>query len=94
MKLPIYPSTQTDPLLQTQMEVAPSVDESAVAFVDSATRDEVARRRSDSEFVRRGRAAIARSVAAGDGIPAEVVIAKLELKVARARAMRAGISGD
>lgn len=38
-----------------------------------------------SEFVRRGLASIARSEAAGDWIPAEDVIAKLEAKLAAAR---------
>lgn len=37
------------------------------------------------EFIRRGMAAINRTVAAGDGVPAEVVIAKLEKKLEAAR---------
>lgn len=41
--------------------------------------------RDQSEFVRRGLAAITRSEADGDWIPAETVIAKLEAKVAAAR---------
>lgn len=84
MKPPVHLS-QIDPLLYAEMEDFLAVDESPVSFVESAIRNEVARRRIDSKFIRRGRAAIARSVAAGDGIPAEVVIAKLESKVARAR---------
>ncbi|MDD2880350.1 MAG: hypothetical protein PHQ58_07920 [Rhodoferax sp.] len=55
------------------------------ALVENAVRIEVSRRREQSEFVRRGLAAIARSEAAGDWIPAETVIAKLEAKVAVAR---------
>ena len=42
----------------------------------------------DTLFVERGRAAIARSIADGDGIPADVVIAKLEAKVQAARNRR------
>jgi len=38
-----------------------------------------------TEFVRRGLAAIARSEAAGDWVPAEAVIDKLEAQVAAAR---------
>ncbi|MDC8773546.1 XRE family transcriptional regulator [Roseateles albus] len=41
-----------------------------------------------SEFVHRGLSAIARSEAAGDGIPAEQVIAKLEAKLAAAHERR------
>lgn len=44
-------------------------------------RIEYARRERQAEFVRRGQAAIARSEAAGDGIPAEVVFAKLRAKL-------------
>ncbi len=40
---------------------------------------------SEAEFVRRGRAAIQRTIAKDDGIPAAVVIAKLEAKVNAAR---------
>lgn len=47
--------------------------------------DAVSRRRDQYEFVRRGLVAIARSEPAGDWIPAETVIAKLEAKVAAAR---------
>jgi hypothetical protein len=41
-------------------------------------------------FARRGLAAIARSEAAGDWIPAETVIAKLEAKVEAVRAKKMG----
>lgn len=59
--------------------------EAIAALVEHAVRTEVARRRGQSEFVRRGLASIARSEADGDWIPAEQVIAKLEAKVAAAR---------
>jgi uncharacterized protein (DUF433 family) len=41
-----------------------------------------------SEFIRRGSAAIERTVAADDGLPVEEVIAKLEAKIAVARKNR------
>lgn len=41
-----------------------------------------------SEFVQRGIAAIEKTKRAGGGIPAEVVIAKLEAKLAAARVHR------
>ncbi len=43
----------------------------------------------ESAFVRRGMAAIKSTIANGDGIPAEAVIAKLESKMAAARQRRA-----
>lgn len=46
------------------------------------------RRRRQAEFVRRGRKAIKRSIAAGDWIPAEEVIEKLRAKVEAARKRR------
>lgn len=49
---------------------------------------ERARQRRQAEFVRRGRAAIERSEAAGGRIPAEVVVAELGAKVDEARKRR------
>ncbi len=54
-------------------------------LVKEGARAEVAHSIDPSEFIRRGQAAIARSEADGDGIPAEQVIAKLEAKLAAAR---------
>lgn len=54
------------------------------ALVEGAVRPDVNRRRDQSKFARRGVAAIARSEAAGDSIPAETVIAKPNAKVAAA----------
>ena len=41
---------------------------------------------SETQFIARGRAAIAKSVLNGDGVPAEHVIAKLEARLVKARA--------
>ena len=68
-----------------EIEQSLETGETMAALVEHAVRTEVSRRRDQSEFVRRGLAAIARSEAAGDWIPAETVIAKLEAKVAAAR---------
>lgn len=46
------------------------------------------RRRRQAEFVRRGREAIKRSLAAGGGVPADAVIARLRAKVDAARKRR------
>lgn len=58
------------------------------ALVETAVRNEVNRRRVQSEFVRRGLAAVARTVAAEDSIPAEVVIGKLQSKLAAAKSTK------
>jgi hypothetical protein len=62
--------------------------ETIASFLETAVRNELAHRGERSTFVRRGLASIARSEAAGDWLPAEELIAKLEAKVAAARKRR------
>jgi hypothetical protein len=45
-------------------------------------------RRAHAEFIRRGLVAIRRTLEAGDGIPAEIVISKLRSKVSEAHRKR------
>jgi hypothetical protein len=59
--------------------------ESLSEFVENAVRSTVQMRKNQAEFVRRGITAIEATKHAGDGIPAEIVIAKLEAKLAAAR---------
>lgn len=59
--------------------------ESLSEFVENAVRATVAKRKNQAEFVRRGIAAIEETKRAGGGIPAEVVMAKLEAKLVAAR---------
>jgi len=54
----------------------------------SPTRTGLVRRKEQAEFVRRGLAAIQRTQAAGDGVLADAVIARLEAKLAAARKAR------
>jgi Arc/MetJ-type ribon-helix-helix transcriptional regulator len=88
MKSATIPPIRVEPAFRDEIENALEAGETMAALVESAVRTEVARRRDQSEFVRRGLAAIARSEAAGDWVPAEALIAKLEAKVAAARARR------
>ena len=67
--------------------------ESLSQFVENAVRTTVARRKTQAEFVRRGIAAIEATQRAGSGIPADVVIAKLEAKLAAARQAKAQRGG-
>ncbi|WP_416399895.1 YlcI/YnfO family protein [Alicycliphilus denitrificans] len=85
MKTATIPPVRIDPSFRKEIEQSLEGGESLASLVETAVRNEVARRRIQSEFVRRGIASIQRTVAAGDGIPAQAVIAKLESKLAAAR---------
>ena len=85
MKTATIPPVRIEPAFRQQIEASLGDGETMAALVENAVRTEVVRRRDQSEFVRRGLAAVARSEAVGDWIPAELVIAKLEAKVVAAR---------
>ena len=85
MKTATIPPVRIAPAFRKDMEQSLAEGESLAALVETAVRNEVNRRRMQSEFVRRGMAAIHRTVAAGDGIPADAVLARLEAKLASAR---------
>lgn len=85
MKTASIPPVRIEPALREELENALGEGESLAALVEKAVRSEVARRQDQAEFLRRGLAAIARCEAAGDWIPADVVLAKLEAKLAAAR---------
>lgn len=85
MKTATIPPIRVETAFRQEIEQSLGAGETMAALVENAVRTEVNRRRDQSEFVRRGLASIARSEADGDWIPAEIVIAKLEAKVAAAR---------
>jgi Arc/MetJ-type ribon-helix-helix transcriptional regulator len=85
MKTATIPPIRVESAFRQEIEQSLGDGETMAALVENAVRTEVTRRRDQSEFVRRGLAAITRSEADGDWIPAETVIAKLEAKVAAAR---------
>ena len=85
MKTATIPPIRIELAFREEIEQSLGTGETMAALVENAVRTEVSRRRDQSEFVRRGLAAIVRSESAGDWIPAETVIAKLEAKVAAAR---------
>ena len=85
MKSATIPPISIETAFRQEIEQSLGDGETMASLVENAVRTEVAHRRDQSEFVRRGLAAIARSEAAGDWIPADTVIAKLEAKVAAAR---------
>ena len=73
------------PAFREERERTLHSNESLFFLVETAVRNEVKRRQDQAEFLRRGLTAIQRTVAAGDGIPASTVIAKLEAKLAAAK---------
>lgn len=85
MKTATIPPVRIEPSFREDMEQTLVEGESIAALVETAVRNEVNRRRMQTEFIQRGMAAIERTVIAGDGVPAEAVIAKLEQKLAAAR---------
>jgi hypothetical protein len=85
MKTATIPPIRIEATFREEIEQSLDSGETMAALVKNAVRTEVSRRRAQSEFVRRGLAAIARSEADGDWIAADTVIAKLEAKVAAAR---------
>lgn len=88
MKTATIPPVRIEPAFRADMEQALEEGENLASLVETAVRHEVARRRNQSEFVRRGLTAIQRTVDAGDGIPAEAVVARLQHKLAVATAKK------
>lgn len=85
MKTATIPPVRIDPSFRKDIEQSLVGGESLASLVETAVRNEVTRRRVQSEFIRRGMAAIHRTVSSDDGVPTEAVIAKLEMKLAAAR---------
>lgn len=85
MKTATIPPVRVDPAFRQAMEMSLEDGETLASLVEKAVRNEVTRRQVKSEFVRRGLAAIDRTVAHGDGVAADAVIAKLRKKLAAAK---------
>ena len=89
MKTATIPPVRIEPEFRKEIEDSLVGEESLASLVETAVRHEVARRRMQSEFVRRGLSAIQDTVASGNGIAADVVLANLESKLTAARRARA-----
>ncbi len=85
MKSATIPPVRVEPAFRREMEQALGPDENLASLVETAVRNEVSRRQAQAEFVRRGLASIQKTVATGTGIPAHVVIEKLQAKLAAAK---------
>lgn len=89
MKTATIPPIRVEPSFRIELEGVLEQGESLSEFVENAVRSTVQMRKDQAEFVRRGIAAIEEAKRVGGGIPAEVVIAKLEAKLDAARRSRA-----
>lgn len=85
MKTATLPPIRVAPDFRAELEGVLEQGETLSEFVENAVRATVAKRKNQAEFVRRGIVAIEETKRAGGGIPAEVVTAKLEVKLAAAR---------
>lgn len=85
MKNATIPPVRVSAKFRAELEKSLGKGETLAALVEKAVSGEVLRRQSQAEFVRRGLAAIARTQQAGDGVPADAVIAKLEARLTAAR---------
>ena len=88
MKTATIPPVRIDPEFREAMEQSLQAGESLTSLVETAVRAEVDRRRAQSEFIRRGMASIEKTVARGDGIGADALIARLEGKLQAAKTKR------
>jgi hypothetical protein len=84
MKTATLPPIRVAPEFRLELEGVLEQGESLSQFVEDAVRSTVAKRKNQAEFIRRGIAAIEATKRDGSGIPANVVIAKLEAKLAAA----------
>ena len=93
MKTATLPPIRVAPDFRLELEGVLEQGESLSQFVENAVRATVAKRKTQAEFVRRGIEAIEATQRDGDGIPADVVVARLEAKLAAARHAKAGRGG-
>ena len=85
MKTATIPPIRVAPAFRGEIENVLEQGESLSEFVENAVRQSVLKRQNQTEFVRRGIAAIQETQQLGNGIAAEAVIAKLESKLLSAR---------
>ena len=93
MKTATLPPIRVAPDFRLELEGVLEQGETLSQFVENAVRITVAKRKNQAEFVRRGIAAIEATKRDGSGIPADLVIAKLEAKLAAARQLLAQRNG-
>ena len=89
MKTATIPPIRVEPSFRIEIEGVLGQGESLSEFVENAVRSTVQMRKNQTEFVRRGMTSIEETKRTGESIPSEIVIAKLEAKLAAARLAKA-----
>lgn len=84
MKSATIPSVRVDPELRSEVEALLSAGETLSEFVESSVRDMVRRRRHQAEFLARGLRSLESAKRTGAYVDADVVIGRLERKLAGA----------
>ena len=93
MKTATLPSIRVEPEFRHAVESMLHNAETLTEFVENAVRETVLKRKTQTEFLRRGIAAIEATKEGGRGISADVVIAGLAAKLAAARRGRSQRKG-
>jgi hypothetical protein len=84
MKTATIPPIRVAPAFRGEIESVLEQGESLSEFVENAGRQSVLKRQNQTEFVRRGIAAIEETQRLGNGIAADDVLAQLDAKLAAA----------
>jgi len=84
MKTATIPPIRVAPAFRGEIESVLEQGESLSEFVENAVRQSVLKRQNQTEFVRRGIAAIEETQRLGNGIAADDVLAQLDAKLAAA----------
>ena len=84
MKTATLPPIRVAPDFKLDLEGVLEQGESVSQFVENAVRTTVTRRKTQAEFIKRGITSIEATKKGGGGIPAEVVIARLQAKLSAA----------
>lgn len=90
MKTATMPALRVDPQLREEAESVLGENETLSAFMESALRDGIARRRLQREFVARGLASRDDARRTGEYVDAADVQSELESMLKAARSKRAG----
>ncbi|HJV62825.1 MAG TPA: YlcI/YnfO family protein [Albitalea sp.] len=86
MKTATIPSVRVEPELRAEVESLLADGETVSEFVEASVRASVQRRRNQAEFIARGLRSLDEARRTGGYVDAEVVVERLQRKLAAARA--------
>nr|WP_315235227.1 YlcI/YnfO family protein [uncultured Albidiferax sp.] len=88
MKTATIPSVRVAPAFRAEIEALLGSGETLSEFVENSVVEAVQRRRNQAEFIARGMASLVDAQQSDSYVDADVVIGKLERKLAAAKAQR------